>query len=390
MHLNRQNKCKTCNLDIKQNKQENRSVQCFLCPSRFHDKCRNLTSELVQQIKSRVVFVICDCCQQKCSSYSGTLNDQKQKEKSAPISRKHEICRNYLQGHCLYGENCLFGHTKICWNLIKTGSCLDVCVNRSFHENNVCEDSKSRRICLNWECDKFHISGTKRSERGLNAVTNDCQNAEHVVHTEVSANEISKEYPVTDTILKDEDFPELPYRGNNDKRNQFPTNDNVASDRRSSFQGRSNHANVASANTGKDEASQVKLLNAKLDKQNVRLQNNEKLVQQLMDASSRNHGPSSQTEANESVANHRLIEGEWMARIQNTEQAVNKLCAQFHQINAWLQNFQNIVKPQTQIMQLQSQPEPNQMHTNPVYHYPGFIPQVVENFGEGGPAYTPL
>ena len=66
-----------------------------------------------------------------------------------------------------------------------------------------------------------------------------------------------------------------------------------------------------------------------------------------------------------------------MTRIQNTEQAVNKLCAQFHQINAWLQNFQNIVKPQTQIMQLQPQHELNQMHTNTVYHYPGFIPQVV-------------
>ena len=109
-----------------------------------------------------------------------------------------------------------------------------------------------------------------------------------------------------------------------------------------------------------------------------------------MDASSRNHGPSSQAEANESEPNHRLKEGEWMTRIQNTEQAVNKLCTQFLQINAWLQNFQNIVKPQTQIMQLQPQPEQNQMPTNTVYHYQGFIPQVVEIFGEGGPAYAPL
>ena len=86
---------------------------------------------------------------------------------------------------------------------------------------------------------------------------------------------------------------------------------------------------MPSATTAKNETSQVKSLNAKLDKQNARLQNNEKLVQQLMNASSRNHGPFPQTEANESEIKHRVKEGEWITMIQSIEQAEYKYVYNF-------------------------------------------------------------
>ena len=170
-------KCQKCLAEIDDGDVlENSTVKCFLCSSRFHNKCRNITNELNDLIKARKIFIICDQCEIKfaliVTSSSGLESSHKRvnipkdniPKNNAHSARKTEMCRFYLFGYCKYGDKCSFVHTKFCWNIIRTGNCLDLCVNRRFHEH-VCEDSKVSRMCLNLECEKYHIAGTRRVER---------------------------------------------------------------------------------------------------------------------------------------------------------------------------------------------------------------------------------
>ena len=123
--------------------------------------------------------------------------------------------------------------------------------------------------------------------------------------------------------------------------------------------------------------------------QQSNVQNNEKLLQQLLESNSYK-APLSQEKGNVNERNDQTNEGACFTRIQNTENAVNDLFKQVHQMNAWLQNCQRQMNPQLhpiQNAQCQTQAQPNPTHTNsPVFHYAGYIPQVIENFGTEGPS----
>ena len=129
----------------------NQIVTCFLCSIAFHSKCKNIDSEdLHEKISTGIVFVLCDSCihshkvnSVKISAQNG-LPVQKISSISEGVKRKSKIlCKNNLHGVCKYGNHCWYGHTKICWNMLGTGSCLPECVNRLFHDE-VCVNSRKK------------------------------------------------------------------------------------------------------------------------------------------------------------------------------------------------------------------------------------------------------
>ena len=394
--------CRKCRSEIdNRDVLENNAVKCFLCSSHFHNECRNITKDLNKLIKDRVIFLICDLCEIRfsptVSSSSGSNPTPKRDttlKKNVTSSRKKEICWYFLKGYCKYGDECRFGHTKICWKLIRTGKCLDLCVNRLFHEH-VCEDSKTSRMCPNQECEKYHISGTRRKERVIDP--DSCVN-ENATHADDIANQTAS--LETDCAVAGrpawasrEEYPDLPHRGEVQKSHVFTERDVANVPHR--VQSRPGYAHIVKTprQTGLQESNQVKTLNDKMAQHQSRIQNNEKLIQQLLESNSCK-APFSQENGNKNERNDQTNEGSCFTRIQNTENTVNALYIKLHQMETWLQNFHRPVNPQShpiQNAQCQTQTQPDQTHANHhVFHYGGHIPQVIENFGTEGPSYTPL
>ena len=87
-------KCRKCLTEI-----DDGGVKCFLCSSRFHNKCRNLTNELSELIEARKVFIICDQCEIKFAPDATPARGLKPTHKRDNIpkkngqsARKKEIC----------------------------------------------------------------------------------------------------------------------------------------------------------------------------------------------------------------------------------------------------------------------------------------------------------
>ena len=136
------------------------------------------------------------------------------------------------------------------------------------------------------------------------------------------------------------------------------------------------------------ESNQMKTLNDKMAQYQSRLQNTEKLIQQLQQSLG------SREKENVYERNDQTNEGACFTRIQNTENAVNDLYTKLRQMDAWIQNCQHPVNSQLQPVQnatCQTQVIPNVTHPNShVFHYAGYIPQAIENFGNEERIYTSL
>ena len=190
-----------------------RIVNCSLCYVPFHSYCLKITHSILKGLNSQLVHVICDPCLEEHSSHcrkkaklSSTSNqtlvstntspsppDQSRpnldEETDRPIpvpvketeakqgpgnmktsemtsnipeaKPKKERCTHYLKGACRYGRYCIKDHSQICWNLYRTGSCLEECKYKAFHKE-VCSGSQESKSCLNLECGKIHLKGTRR------------------------------------------------------------------------------------------------------------------------------------------------------------------------------------------------------------------------------------
>ena len=171
-----------------------REVNCTLCLKPFHAACRNIvTPEMYDHVKAKIVHILCQHCLSNQlrptheSDDSSIIIPESAKtalESSIEANLKVErslstltsspgvtprpklqlkLCNdyNYGYGFCSYGSTCRFNHVNVCWNFIGTGSCLDKCKNRLFHQE-VCRSSLESRTCYNKDCKRYHITGTKR------------------------------------------------------------------------------------------------------------------------------------------------------------------------------------------------------------------------------------
>ena len=421
-------KCQKCLLKFSPGDiQKNLTVKCYLCSNRFHNSCRLITNELSENISAGIVCIICDQCKKKYLpeiSIPSVESSAPPNQNSLPNEkgthtrkneRKNEICRYFLNGQCKFGDKCIFGHTKFCWNLIRTGSCLDVCVNRLFHEY-VCEDSKKTRKCLNLACEKYHISGTGRVDRSFDKCSREKVNYDYSENLENANYESSENLENCDAYRepvsvrskmsfypKGDAFPKLHHRGTVEKT---PVS-NEREDFSTQGQSRRVQRGFSYANSvtmSRQESNQLQALNVKIAQQQSRIQNTEKLLQQVLVSNSYNVPISQEKEKGSADHHHKLHETAWSKRFQNTENAVSELCKNFNELSTWIKQCHQPVNSQLQPNrnmqrnpscdqnghEMPLQTPLNQARANQVFHYPGLIPTVMENFGDNAPSYVPL
>ena len=243
-------------------------------------------------------------------------------------------------------------------------------MNRLFHDY-VCKDSKDTRVCLNLECEKYHISGTRRVERFIDSDPQVNENATRAVDfaNQTALSETSSAVAGRSACTSKEEYPGLKDRGAVPKKPVVT--ERVVAKVPHRVQNCSSYAHAVKIpqQIRLQESDQVKILHEKITLFQSRVQNTEKLVQQLMSST-------------------------W---IQNTENAVKDLYAKFHQMGVWIQNCQHPVNLQLHPVQnatCQTQAIPNITHAiPPVFHNPSYIPQVIENsenFGIEEPSFVPL
>ena len=270
-------------------------------------------------------------------------------------------------------------------------------MNRLFHDY-VCKDSKDTRVCLNLECEKYHISGTRRVERFIDSDPQVNENATRAVDfaNQTALSETSSAVAGRSACTSKEEYPGLKDRGAVPKKPVVT--ERVVAKVPHRVQNCSSYAHAVKIpqQIRLQESDQVKTLHEKITQFQSRVQNIEKLVQQLM-SSNGYKAPISREKGNVNERNDQTNEGACSTWIQNTENAVKDLYAKFHQMGVWIQNCQHPVNLQLHPVQnatCQTQAIPNITHAiPPVFHNPSYIPQVIENsenFGIEEPSFVSL
>ena len=397
------NNCGICKLALNSNGiLENQIVTCCLCSLPFHSKCKNINSRVLhEKIATGIVFVLCDSCihSHKINSVKTSAQNELPVQKVSSVSeagiiKSKIICKNNLRGICKFGNQCWYSHTKICWNMLGTGSCLPECVNRLFHDE-VCENSRNTRSCFNLECEKYHIKGTRRYEliRGnLDHSPSNFNAPQQVMDNRTPVPSATRNvHPNINNLSHSHASPNVTIQRNDFLDQQKPS-----------------YASVITRNQNPQNAGQepnpLKMLNTKVNQQQLRIQSTETLLHQLLEQSTHQN---SQIQKLHPVINPQEDVDHLQTRFQNTEDSVKDLNAQLQNLNLQIQKLQQHPKglqlqtqmnhapkfPNPSVLNVQQQthhqPQQSQSDRSFVYHYAGLLPYLDGNLAENA-TYNPI
>ena len=181
--------CRSCKSTYISTSPENSdaNLNCLLCGRRSHATCYK---DYVIDNSVGIVF-LCDPC--LSTSETAALDDEESDEekdeehvepnnksnspdnKSKKNPSKDEICKLYRENSCPHGltgkreidgKPCPFRHPPKCfYHIGKYGDngCRYTAKRCPFFHPELCENSTKMKVCLNKECKKYHLTGTKRT-----------------------------------------------------------------------------------------------------------------------------------------------------------------------------------------------------------------------------------
>ena len=267
--------------------------------------------------------------------------------------------------------------------MLGTGSCLPECVNRLFHDD-VWENSRNTRTCFNLECEKYHIKGTARHE--LNRVTLD-----HSLSNVNTPNEVIENRTPVPSATRNVDLNIKNISHSNASPNVTIQNKDFLDPKKPSYSSVTTRK-LKPQNAGQ-EPNPLNTLNSKVNQQQVRIQNTESLLQQLLKQSCHQGLILQKLHP---VINPQEDVDHFQTRFQNTEDSVKDLNIKLQNLNRQFQELHQHHAPQlpnSPVLNVQHQthfqPQQGQSEKSYVYHYPGLLPHLEGTLAENA-IYKPI